>query len=113
MELVLLTVPGCPNAAAFGERLAVALASYPGAVVHRRVVVGEQEAAAAGMHGSPTLLVDGTDPFCRTDQPASMSRRLYLDAHGRTAGAPSVDEARRFQPIHGGSGGDLAAVSLR
>jgi hypothetical protein len=29
MELTLLTIPGCPNAAVFEERLAIALAGYP------------------------------------------------------------------------------------
>ncbi len=54
MELILLTVPGCPNAAAFEERLAAALAGYPGTAVHRREITDEREAAEAGMHGSPT-----------------------------------------------------------
>ncbi|HMH90521.1 MAG TPA: hypothetical protein VK586_05490, partial [Streptosporangiaceae bacterium] len=65
MELTLLTVAGCPHAAVFEERLAVALAGHPGAVLRRRVIATEREAADAGMHGSPTLLIDGTDPFAR------------------------------------------------
>jgi hypothetical protein len=95
MELTLLTVPDCPNAAAFEERLAAALASHPGAVVRRRVITGEQEAAEAGMHGSPTLLIDGTDPFAAPGQPPSLSCRLYRDAAGRTGAVPSVHELRR------------------
>jgi hypothetical protein len=91
MELVLLTVPDCPNAAAFEERLAAALAGHPVAVV-RRVVGDEREAAEAGMHGSPTLLVDGTDPFAAPGQPPSLSCRLYRDASGR---AEPVPELRR------------------
>ena len=51
MELTLLTVPACPNAAAFEERLAAALVGHPGAVVRRREVADEREAAEAGMHG--------------------------------------------------------------
>src|SRR5260370_41776708 len=95
MELVLLTVPDCPNAAAFEERLAAALAVHPGAVVRHRVVGDEREAAEAGMHGSPTLLVDGTDPFAAPGQPPRLSRRLYRDASGRTGPGPSVQERRR------------------
>jgi hypothetical protein len=45
MELTVLTVPGCPNAAVLEERLAAALADYPGAVFRRRQVADEQEAA--------------------------------------------------------------------
>jgi hypothetical protein len=77
MELTLLTVPGCPNAAAFEERLAAALAGRPNTVVRRREVADEREAAAAGMHGSPTLLIDGVDPFAAPGQPPSLSCRLY------------------------------------
>jgi hypothetical protein len=95
MELTLLTVPACPNAAAFQERLAAALAAHPGAVVHRRVVTDEREAAQAGMHGSPTLLIDGVDPFAGPDEAPSLSCRLYRDAAGRTGRAPSVESLRQ------------------
>src|SRR6266545_2280936 len=95
MELILLTVPACPNAAAFEERLAAALAGRAGAAVHRREIADEQEAAEAGMHGSPTLLIDGVDPFAAPGQATSLSCRLYLDATGRTKGAPSVEALRR------------------
>jgi len=95
VELTLLTVPACPNAAAFEERLAAALAGHPGAVVQRREVADEEEAADAGMHGSPTLLIDGTDPFAGPEAPGSMSCRLYRDAAGRTCRAPSVEALRQ------------------
>jgi hypothetical protein len=68
MELTLLTIPGCPNAAVFEERLAIALAGYPSAVLLRREVAGEREAAEAAMHGSPTLLIDGGGPVRRAGQ---------------------------------------------
>jgi hypothetical protein len=96
MELTLLTVPACPNAAALEERLATALAGHPDAVVHRREIADEREAAQAGMHGSPTLLVDGVDPFAAPGQPPSLSCRLYRDATGRADGAPPVDALRRI-----------------
>ena len=73
MELTLLTVPDCPNAAAFEERLATVLAGYPGAVVHRRVISDERAAAETGMHGSPTLLINGADPFAPPGQPPSLA----------------------------------------
>ena len=95
MELTLLTVPACPNAAAFEKRLTAALAAHPGAVVHRREIADEREAADAGMHGSPTLLVNGTDPFAAPGQPPSLSCRLYRDAEGRPGPAPSVEALRR------------------
>ena len=95
MKLTLLTVPSCPHAAAFEERLAAALAGHRGAVVHRREVADERAAAEAGMHGSPTLLIDGADPFARPGEPPSLSCRLYRDEASRPAGAPSVQALRK------------------
>jgi hypothetical protein len=95
LELVLLTVPDCPNAAAFEERLADVLAGHPDAVVRHRIVGDEREAAEAGMHGSPTLLVGGTDPFAAPGQPPSLSFRMYQDASGQAGPVPSVAELRR------------------
>ncbi len=95
MEQTLLTVPACPNAAAFEERLAAALAGHPGTVIRRREITDEQQAATAGMHGSPTLLIDGTDPFAGPDQPPSLSCRLYRDEAGRPRRAPSVAALRQ------------------
>jgi len=95
MELTILTVPECPNAVALEERLAAVLADYPGAVVRRRQVAEEREAAEAGMAGSPTHLIDGTDPFAVPSQASGLSCRLYRDAAGRLAGAPSVEDLRR------------------
>ena len=101
MELTLLAVPGCPNVAALEERLAAALAGHPDVVVRRREIASEQEAARAGMHGSPTLLVDGVDPFAAPGQAPSLSCRLYRDATGQTGPAPSVEELRGALPAAG------------
>jgi hypothetical protein len=95
MELTLLTIPACPNAAVFEERLTAALAGRPGAVVRRREVADEREAAQAGMCGSPTLLIDGVDPFAAPGQAPGLACRLYRDAAGRPAGAPTVEALRR------------------
>ena len=47
------------------------------------------------MHGSPTLLIDGVDPFAAPGRPSSLSCRLYRDATGHADGAPPVDALRR------------------
>ena len=104
LELTLLTVPACPHAALFEERLAAALAGHPDTVIHRRQVTDEQEAAEAGMHGSPTLLIDGVDPFAAPGQPPSLSCRLYRDAAGHAGGAPPVDALRRVLEQAGANG---------
>jgi hypothetical protein len=55
------------------------------------VIASAREAAAAGMHGSPTLLVDGADPFARPGEAASLSCRLY---RGGAGGLPSAAALR-------------------
>ena len=55
----------------------------------------EREAAQAGMCGSPTLLIDGVDPFAAPGQAPGLACRLYRDAAGRPAGAPTVEALRR------------------
>jgi hypothetical protein len=102
MELTLLAVPDCPNITMLEQRLAVALAGHRDVVVRRREVASEQDAAQAGMHGSPTLLVDGVDPFAEVGQVPSLSCRLYRDVTARTDGAPSVEALRRVLNQQGG-----------
>jgi hypothetical protein len=95
MELTVLSVPDCPNAAVLDERLAIVLAGRPEIAVTRHVIDDEEQAVRYGMHGSPTLLIDGADPFADPRVPASMSCRLYRGTGGRVDGAPSVIELRR------------------
>jgi hypothetical protein len=87
-------------AAVFEERLAAALADYPGAVVRRRQVADEQEAAETGMAGSPTLLINGADPFAAPD-PLCVNtiRGLCMDAIERaSSGHPGTRWAWRRSP---------------
>ena len=95
VHLTVLAVPGCPNAGLLEERIAGVLGSRRDVTVSRHVIADEQEAARRGMHGSPTILVDGTDPFAGPGQAASVSCRLYRDSDGRADGAPSVSQLRQ------------------
>lgn len=91
MELVVLAVPDCPNVAAMLRHLEQVLPD-DAAPVDVRVITNEVEAARYGMRGSPTLLINGTDPFAAPEATVSVSCRIYRDAAGRTAGAPSVEQ---------------------
>jgi hypothetical protein len=42
------------------------------------------------MAGSPTLLIDGVDPFAMAGQAWNLSCRLYADEAGAASGAPSL-----------------------
>jgi len=94
MYLTVLAVPGCPNAPLLADRLAAVVDGRPGVSVSHEVIRDEPEAARRGMHGSPTLLIDGVDPFAEPWQPPTMSCRLYRDESGQLSGAPSVGQLR-------------------
>jgi hypothetical protein len=87
MELTVLVVPECPHTAPLRERLTLALAGREDITVTWREVTDPDEAEHLGMHGSPTLLVDGTDPFTAPGQPPSLSCRL--------AAPPSLAQLRQ------------------
>ncbi len=55
----------------------------------------ETPEAAAEHHfrGSPTVLIDGVDPFANPDAPFGLSCRIYLTDEG-TAGSPSRAQLR-------------------
>jgi hypothetical protein len=89
----LLHVPGCPGAELLLRRLAEP--GFADVQVDREVMADQAEAAAAGMTGSPTLLIDGVDPFAVGNAMASLSCRLYRDEHDRLGNAPSAAQLRR------------------
>jgi hypothetical protein len=96
MRVEILHVPDCPNVALLEQRLCQACPGDPaGLAVMYRVVRDVEIAVAVGMAGSPTLLVDGVDPFAGPGLAPSVSCRLYPDEDGGMAGAPSVGALRR------------------
>lgn len=94
MRAEVLTVPDCPNGPAARRNLAEALAGRSGVDVRYRVVSTPDEAARYGMHGSPTILIDGRDPFAEPGTAPSLACRLYRDIDGQVQGAPSAGQLR-------------------
>jgi hypothetical protein len=95
MKLEIVHVPGCPHVALLEQRLDQVLADHPGLVERAyRVVDDLASAEAVGVTGSPTLLVDGVDPFAETGLAPGVSCRLYRDEGGQVHGAPTVEALR-------------------
>jgi hypothetical protein len=59
--------------------------------VEHRLVSTPEEAEAAGFRGSPTVLVNGHDPFAEPDGPAGLCCRVFRTDAG-LAGAPTVEQ---------------------
>jgi hypothetical protein len=58
-------------------------------VVREHEVHSSEEAEHLGMRGSPTILIDGRDPFAGTAAPAALSCRLYRSGQ---SGVPTVSQ---------------------
>jgi Alkylmercury lyase len=95
VHLTVLAVPGCPSVELLEQRLTQVLQGRQNVTVSRHTIDDHDQAARRGMRGSPTILVDGIDPFAEPGQPASVSCRLYRQGHGQPKGAPSVRQLRR------------------
>lgn len=96
MRITLQYVEGCPGRRLVEERLREALAALgleaDAALVLEPVRTPDQ-ARTLGFVGSPTLLVDGRDPFAAEGRPAALACRLYQTADGPQQ-APTVAELR-------------------
>lgn len=104
MRITVLTVPECPNAPLALARVTAALTGRA-AEVELVEVHDQEQAAARGMNGSPTILLDGVDPFAPAVAVPSVSCRLYRDADGKVAGAPSMPALREAFHRFGTDGG--------
>jgi hypothetical protein len=88
----LLYVQGCPNWRDTDARLR-ALQTELGFTVDRHRVDTPEEAQRLGFGGSPTLLVDGVDPFANGAVADGLACRLY-DAPTGVQGSPTIEQLR-------------------
>ena len=93
MRVELLYFDGCPNWRLTDERLreALAQAGRDDVPVERRLVTTPEQAEANGFRGSPTVLVNGWDPFADSSAPVGLSCRVFRTEVGAT-GAPTVEQ---------------------
>lgn len=92
MQVTLQHFDGCPHWQLADERLR-ALAGELGFELSYEVIDTPSAADAVGFKGSPTILVDGVDPFADGDEPAGLSCRIYDTPEGQ-AGAPTAAQLR-------------------
>lgn len=82
----------CPNWSTADRRLRT-LAEELGFELELRPVSSPDEVESAGLRGSPTILVDGRDPFAAAGAPLSLSCRVYSTPAG-PAGSPTTEQLR-------------------
>lgn len=86
---------GCPNWRLAERRLRDALAELGLSDVRIELEQVEtlEQAHAVGFRGSPTVLVDGVDPFLDEAAPVGLMCRIYATPEG-PQGAPSMGQLR-------------------
>jgi hypothetical protein len=92
MRITLQYFDDCPNWRVAEERLRAALTELgrPHEPIEHQRVESPEDAARVSFGGSPTILMDGVDPFADPAGPAGYACRVY----GGDA-APSVAQIRR------------------
>ena len=95
-RIELLWWQGCPSTdrALADLRAAMAEAGLDPAAVELREVADDDDAERELFPGSPTIRIDGVDPFAG-DQPVGLSCRIYRLADGRVSPTPDPAELRQ------------------
>lgn len=93
MRIELHYFEGCPSWQVADDRLreALAAAGHADVTVERVLVATPEQAEELGFCGSPTVLLDGVDPFAVPGAAVGFSCRLYRTPSG-LGGSPSVEQ---------------------
>jgi hypothetical protein len=93
MKVVLQYFDGCPNWLEAETLLSEAIATLGAGdvTVERQRIETLQAAVAAGFTGSPTILVDGRDPFAQAGAQPGLACRVYPTPQG-LRGSPTLDQ---------------------
>lgn len=93
--IIIQYLDACPHWNLAEQRLRQALADVGNQdvhIIHQRIE-SPQDADRLGFKGSPTVLVDGRDPFAAREIPVSFACRTYQTEEG-LQGSPSVAQLR-------------------
>jgi len=93
MKVELLYFDGCPSweATDLALREALQRLGRTDVTIDRVRVETPQEAEARGFVGSPTVLIDGRDPFPVGEEKVGLACRLFRTPTG-LAGSPTVEQ---------------------
>ena len=97
MKITIQYFDGCPHWKLADERVRKTLRDVPGAEasIEYQLIDSAEMAQRVQFHGSPTILVNGRDPFATGTEPVGMSCRVYRTEEG-PQGAPTEAQLRRL-----------------
>ena len=101
MDVEVLVVADCPNegAAVALVRRALDDIGLTRVPIRTRVVASDRDATELGFVGSPTVRIDGTDPFESRGMTAGLACRVYVE-HGVRSGLPDLTKLRQVLKRH-------------
>ncbi|MDF1597085.1 MAG: thioredoxin family protein [Acidimicrobiia bacterium] len=93
MRVTLQYFNGCPNWKETDAHLETLRSEGFDLILARQLIETPEAAERHRFRGSPTVLIDGVDPFADPDAPVGLSCRVYAADDGY-AGSPSLDQLR-------------------
>lgn len=91
-DVTLLYFDGCPNWEVARGRIGEALSRLASETpISLQPVETPESADRLNFRGSPTILIDGVDPFAEANAATGLSCRVYMTEDGMD-GSPSVDQ---------------------
>jgi hypothetical protein len=101
MDVELLVIDGCPHegAAAMLVRRALNDVGLGGVPIRTRVVSSEAEARKLSFPGSPTVRINGEDPFPHRGERTGLACRTYI-AGGIRSPVPDLSHLRQALKRH-------------
>ncbi|MEM7338112.1 MAG: thioredoxin family protein [Actinomycetota bacterium] len=93
MKVTLLYFDHCPNWVETDQHLTRLQAEIPNLETVRQRVETPEDAERLGFRGSPSILINGVDPFANTDAPVGLSCRIHTTPSG-PAGSPTFNQLR-------------------
>lgn len=104
MKITIQYFEGCPHWKLADDRVRHVLQDVSGddVTVEYQVIDAPETADRLGFHGSPTILVDGRDPFIAGVEQVGMSCRVFRTEDG-VQGAPTEAQLRTLLASKGSS----------
>jgi hypothetical protein len=93
VDALLLYFDDCPNWRVAEQRLREALdaTGHETVAIRRELVTTIEEAQRRNFYGSPTIVINGLDPFASGDEEPALACRVYASPAG-LSGSPSVGQ---------------------
>jgi hypothetical protein len=93
LKITLQYFDGCPNWKTAAAHLSTLVDEGMDATIGYEAINTYEAAFARGFRGSPTVLIDGVDPFADAEAPVGLACRIYRTEDGH-AGTPSLPQLR-------------------